>query len=86
MIHIDRYGNLVTNIPAAWLPSGPCRAEVAGREIRRRAGHYAEMPAGEAALLTGSLGTVELSLNGEDLARRWSVGRGAAVEIVWNES
>ncbi len=86
VVHIDRYGNLVTNLPAAWLPPGPCRAEVAGRTIRRRASHYAEIPAGEAALLPGSLGTVELSLNGDDLARRWSVPRGDAVEILWNES
>ncbi|HEV8580869.1 MAG TPA: SAM-dependent chlorinase/fluorinase [Thermoanaerobaculia bacterium] len=86
VIHVDRYGNLVTDIPAAWLPSGPCRAEVAGRAAQRRASHYAEIPAGEAALLPGSLGTVELSLNGDDLSRRWQVSRGAAVEILWNES
>jgi S-adenosylmethionine hydrolase len=86
VIHVDRYGNLVTDIPAAWLPSGPCRAEVGGRAITRRASHYAEIAAGEAALLAGSLGTVELSLNGDDLARRWAIGRGAEVDILWNES
>ena len=86
VIHVDRYGNLVTDIPASWLPPGPCRAEVGGRATSRRASHYAEIPADEAALLPGSLGTVELSLNGDDLARRWGAGRGAAVEIVWNES
>lgn len=86
VIHVDRYGNLVTDIPAGWLPPGPCRAEVDGRAATRRVSHYAEIPAGEAALLPGSLGTVELSLNGDDLARRWQIGRGAAVEILWNES
>jgi S-adenosyl-L-methionine hydrolase (adenosine-forming) len=86
VIHVDRYGNLVTDIPAAWLPAGPCRAEVAGRTTNRRASHYAEIPAGEAALIPGSLGTVELALNGDDLARRWGVGRGEAVDVVWNES
>ena len=86
VVHVDRYGNLVTDIPATWLPPGPCRAEVGGRTAIRRAGHYAEIPAGEAALLAGSLGTVELSLNGDDLARRWNAGRGVEVEIVWNES
>jgi S-adenosylmethionine hydrolase len=86
VLHIDRYGNLVTDVPAAWLPDGPCRAEVGGRAVTRRAAHYAEIPAGEAALLPGSLGTVELSLNRDDLARRWGIGRGAEVNIVWNES
>jgi S-adenosyl-L-methionine hydrolase (adenosine-forming) len=85
VIHVDRYGNLVTDVPAGWLAAGPCRAEVDGHAVSRRATHYAEIPAGEPAILAGSLGTVELSLNGDDLARRWNVGRGARV-VVWNES
>ena len=84
--HIDRYGNLVTDLPAGWLPEGPCRAEVGGHAATLRASHYAEIPAGEAALLTGSLGMLELSLNGEDLARHWGVARGDTVEVLWNES
>jgi hypothetical protein len=83
VVHVDRYGNLITDIPAGWLPEGPCRAEVAGRSVTRRAGHYAEIPEGEAAMIPGSLGTVELSLKGDDLARRWIVERGAAVRITW---
>lgn len=82
VVHVDRYGNLVTDIPADWLPEGPCRAEVAGRLVTRRASHYAEMPDGEAALIPGSLGTVEISLKGDDLARRWTVERGAFVRIL----
>jgi len=86
--HVDRYGNLVTDVPGSWLPAVPCRAEVAGSTPGEhfasfQVGHYAEIPAGEAALLTGSLGTVELSLNGDDLARRWGVARGAGVTITW---
>jgi S-adenosylmethionine hydrolase len=86
VIHVDRYGNLVTDIPADWLPPGSCRAEVGGNATSRRAGHYAEISRGEAAMIPGSLGTVELSLNGEDLARAWKAGRGAGVEITWNGS
>lgn len=81
VVHVDRYGNLITDIPAAWLPDEPCRAEVAGRGVERRASHYAEIPAGEAAMIPGSLGTIELSLRGEDLARTWGVERGAAVRV-----
>jgi S-adenosyl-L-methionine hydrolase (adenosine-forming) len=91
VIHVDRYGNLVTDLPAAWLPAGPCAVEVGGKAVNnplvtRLVTHYAEIPAGEAAVLVGSLGTLELSMNGEDLARRWSVARGARVELRWNES
>ena len=86
VVHVDRYGNLITDIPAGWLPTGPCRAEVGGHATRLRVTHYAEIPRNEAAMLPGSLGTIELSMNGEDLARRWSVARGAAVDVRWNES
>lgn len=84
VVHVDRYGNLITDVPSDWLPAGPCRAEVAGRSATLRAGHYAEIPDGEAAMIPGSLGTVELSLKGDDLARRWSVERGAPVRITWD--
>jgi S-adenosyl-L-methionine hydrolase (adenosine-forming) len=90
VIHVDRYGNLVTDVPAGWLPPGPCRAEIGGetggKATSLRASHYAEIPRGEAAMIVGSLGTVELSLNGADLARAWGVARGAAVSITWNGS
>ena len=83
VVHVDRYGNLITDIPSEWLPERPCRAEVAGHAATLRAGHYAEIPEGEAAMIPGSLGTVELSLKGDDLARRWIVERGASVRITW---
>jgi len=79
--HVDRYGNLVTDIPWAWLPAGACRAEVESHHTDRRVTHYAEIPPGEAAMLPGSLGTVELSLCGADLATHWHVGRGDGVRI-----
>lgn len=82
--HLDRYGNLITDIPADWLPEGKtCRVEIAGHRVHRRASHYAEILDGEPAMIPGSLGTVELSLKGEDLARRWIVERGTAVRITW---
>jgi S-adenosylmethionine hydrolase len=84
--HVDRYGNLVTDLPAVWLPAGPCTVEVGGRTVTRLVTHYAEIPAGEAAMLVGSLGTLELSMNGEDLARHWAVARGARVDLRWNGS
>jgi S-adenosylmethionine hydrolase len=83
VVHVDRYGNLITDVPSSWLPEGPCQAGIAGRTMLRRASHYAEIPPGEAAMIPGSLGTVELSLNGDDLARSWRVERGDAVRIVW---
>ncbi len=86
VVHIDRYGNLVTDIPAAWLPEGLApRVEVGGRSTGHRVTCYADIPSGEAAFLSGSLGTIELSLNGESLSERWHVTRNTAVRIVWDE-
>lgn len=80
--HVDRFGNLVTDVPADWVGERPCRVEVGGRAVERRVGFYAEIPAGEAAMLVGSLGTIEVSVEGESLAARWGVGRGEAVRVV----
>jgi S-adenosylmethionine hydrolase len=81
VVHVDRYGNLVTDIPAAWLPAGPLRAEVGGHATGLRVTHYRELPPGAPGVLTGSLGTLELSLDGADLARSWQVDRGAEVRV-----
>jgi S-adenosylmethionine hydrolase len=91
--HIDRYGNLVTDIPFEWIAersSGiSLYVEVETVYIRhavgRRAACYAEIPPGEAAFLCGSLGTIELSLNGENLAQRWNVARGMAACVLWSD-
>ncbi len=85
VVHVDRFGNLVTDIPADWLPPGPLRAEVGGERTAARATHYRELPRGEAGVLPGSLGTLELAIDGENLAGRWRVGRGAPVRIVIGE-
>lgn len=79
--HVDRFGNLVTDVPADWLPAQPCELRVGAHRTSRRAAHYTAMPAGEPAMVAGSLGTIEVSLRGESLARAWGVGRGAEVRI-----
>lgn len=84
VIHVDRFGNLVTDLPDGWIPEGRAiQAEVAGHTVSRYATHYAEMPEGEPAVIPGSLGTLELSLKNADLARFWGVGRGARVTVRW---
>ena len=84
--HVDRYGNLVTDLPSGWLPQDIAFRATLGVEGRatsatRRVGCYAELAPGEAGLLDGSLGTIELSLSGASLAEAWEVGRGDRIEI-----
>lgn len=84
---VDRYGNLVTDLPADWLPAGATpEVEVGGRRTDRWVSCYAELPPGEPGALVGSRATVELSLRGASLADAWKVGRGAPVRIVLRNS
>jgi S-adenosylmethionine hydrolase len=88
---VDRYGNLVTDVPAEWVPietraatasgSPGARVLVGDHEVARWVTHYAELPAGEPGVLVGSLGTLELSLRGDSLAARWASRRGASVRV-----
>ncbi len=78
--HVDRFGNLVTDIPARWMSAG-LLVEVGAHATDVHATHYAELAAGVAAWMTGSLGTVELALRDASLAAAWGVARGATVLV-----
>lgn len=87
VVEVDHFGNLITNLPSAWLGDAePLRVEIAGRRVGRRVACYAELAPGEPGLLPGSRATLELSLPGESLAGRWGVGRGEAVRIVTGDA
>lgn len=84
--HVDRFGNLVTDLPAEWLDSGVLDSgafelEIAGHFTDLRVDTYRQIPSGRAAVLTGSLGTLELSLDGADLADAWGVEKGTQVTV-----
>lgn len=79
--HIDRYGNLVTDIPASWLPDGPFEVTIGSTAVGRHVTHYDELSPAEAGSLVGSLGTLELSLNGASLAAQLGAERGATVRV-----
>lgn len=85
VIRIDRFGNLITDLPADEIPQGAA-VHVAGRRVTRRVRFYAELPPGEPGWLIGSRGTLELSLVGDDLARHWKVSLGETVEVVTQPS
>lgn len=89
---IDRFGNLITDLPAAWIDGARGEALVSvqvggsspgavGPLRLRRVRFYDELPVGEPGVLVGSLGTLELSLRGESLAARWGTVRGAVVRL-----
>jgi hypothetical protein len=81
VLHIDRFGNVITDIPTRWLPAGPVMVSLGSHSTGHRADFYGQIPAGEAAVLPGSLGTLELAAEGESLAERWLIERGREVVL-----
>jgi hypothetical protein len=79
--HVDRFGNLVTDVPSDWLGERPCSAEVGSHQASRRVAWFAAAPPNEPVVIPGSLGTLELALNGDRLARRWGAEVGDLVTI-----
>lgn len=81
VLHIDRFGNLVTSIPIEFLDESATnfRLKVGGLEVTRSANSYAEAPA-EAFAIAGSSGFVEVSVNQGSAAKRAGVATGAPVE------
>jgi S-adenosyl-L-methionine hydrolase (adenosine-forming) len=73
VLHIDRFGNIITNLRAAdFPPETQCR--IGFETVQRRASTYAEVPPGELFLIEGSSGYLEIALNQASAAKRLGVG------------
>jgi S-adenosylmethionine hydrolase len=84
ILHIDHFGNVVTNIRAADFPQIEQQLfeiAVGFRVIEKLARSYAEMPAGELFAIVGSSGYLEVSANQDSAARILGCETGAPVEI-----
>lgn len=85
VIHVDRFGNLITDLSVSVLQrmagSDGVRIEVAGVTIDRVSGTYSDVGAGEVCALFGSTGALEIACRDGSAAARLGVGRGAIVSI-----
>lgn len=80
VVHIDRFGNVVTDIPGPLLPRTAFAVGVAGQLILHRVEYYAQAPYGEVVALVNSAGYLELAMRGTSAAERLRVQRRAVVE------
>jgi hypothetical protein len=78
---IDRFGNLVSDVPAAELPAAGWTLTVAGRRLAGPAVGFGAVAAGAPLAYVGSLGTVEVALRDGDAAGAWGVALGAPIEV-----
>lgn len=62
VVHIDRFGTVITNIACSKLRRG-CAVLVGKTRIDRVAETFSEIPPGEPALLCGSASTIEIAAN-----------------------
>lgn len=82
IVHVDRFGNLITNLPANRIPANaPFVCRVASHELRLAAVSYSAIPPGQPALVAGSNGFLEIAANQDSAARLLGLGVGARVEL-----
>ncbi len=84
VVHVDRFGNLITDIPAGWIAEGQWRCCVAGVVISGPDKAYADVSPGALVMLVGSSGTVEIAERNGNAAGRLGVKAGEPVSL-WRE-
>jgi len=80
VVSVDRFGNLITNVPGAWVEAR-AHVTVAGRDVGPLRRTYADAPPGGVLALVGSAGVVEISVHGGSAAQELAAGRGTIVSI-----
>ncbi len=86
VIHIDTYGNIITNIRAEFLESHLGSAEVEvmlkGRAVKGLYSSYASISPFDAGALTGSSGRLEVAAREGNCSELFGVGVGEKVRVV----
>lgn len=81
VVHVDRFGNLITNVPAAWLAEGDWACEIAGRRIECLSESYSTAAPGELLALIGSSGMLEVAVRNASAARLLGAAAGQTVHL-----
>jgi S-adenosyl-L-methionine hydrolase (adenosine-forming) len=79
VLHVDTYGNLITNLPAASLPEH-FEVRIGPRRVPR-ATHYAAVAPGALLALVGSAGLLEISARNAGAAAITGARRGTPVTV-----
>jgi S-adenosyl-L-methionine hydrolase (adenosine-forming) len=86
VLRVDRFGNLVTNIPRAMVERlagrGAVRISMGTTAVESLVETYAGVPAGTVCALFGSSEHLEIAKNGGSAADSLGLAAGAAVEVV----
>jgi S-adenosyl-L-methionine hydrolase (adenosine-forming) len=81
VVHVDRFGNVVTDIGRDVLPRGPITVGVGSVVISRLVSYYAEADVEELVAVVNSAGYLEIATRGARAIDKLNVKRGALVEV-----
>lgn len=81
VIHIDRFGNVVTDVPRGMVPKGPFTVGAGNALVTRLVSYYKQAAEGEVVMLVNSAGHLEIAMNGARAEKEIGVRRGDAVEL-----
>ncbi len=81
VVHVDRFGNLITSVPGAWLRGGSWRVVLGDVQIAV-ARTFGDVPPGRPVAYVGSAGLVEVAVRNGSAAQQFGAGRGTRVELV----
>lgn len=79
IIHVDRFGNLISNVPGDRVKSG-ARVRLGAYELELQR-TFGDVPAGELVAYVGSGGTVEIAVRDGSANSVLGLGRGAEVRV-----
>jgi S-adenosyl-L-methionine hydrolase (adenosine-forming) len=83
IIHIDRFGNLTTNVDAGTLDRPIESAKAGDVTIRELSRFFGQVRAGEPLALINSFGFLEIAVNQGDASKELQLGIGDPVTITW---
>ncbi len=87
VLHVDRFGNLISNVPSDWCPADrrtvSLRVGARRPSSRPRALSYEALGDGRLGVLGSSFGTLEVSVGRGRASDRLGVGVGARLELGW---
>lgn len=90
VMHVDRFGNLITNIPGEWLPEGAVFAELSVGKAAPRpvplARTYESLAPGALGVLTSSFGTAEVSAREGSASARLHGHPGTGIRLRWRSA
>jgi S-adenosyl-L-methionine hydrolase (adenosine-forming) len=87
VVHVDHFGNLITNVPTDWVPA---RTSYVGVRVGSRRNHrlpwatsYESVGGGRAGALGSSFGTVEVAVSRGRAVARFRARVGTALRFQW---